>query len=147
MMSIEENSTQPLFGSGESTSSLWSGFCSTSDGRCYVAREKFDLWTVVQHSAFGYKGDPQFRWGLETRPITTKGDKRRVERAGGLLFKGYMMAEDCAEEAMYPDEGMGLIPQANRVGTFSVHVIDGLRIFVPTEEFRRSFMNEQEGVT
>jgi len=75
-------------------------------------------WTIVQHSAFGYKNNPQFEQGLETRPVRTVWEKARVEAAQGILFNSYREAEDFAMSAMYPEgHPGGIIPDAK--GTFS----------------------------
>lgn len=99
---------------------------------------RIEKWTVVQHSAFGYHGDPLFEKGLETREITGISTINRVQRAGGLVFDDYGTADDFAMEAMYPDgheEPMtqaGLVPRAQ--GTFSDRLIDGLAIYIPVRK-------------
>lgn len=89
-------------------------------------------WTVVQHSAAGYRYDPQFEQGLESRQLQNKNEMNQVEKAGGLIFDNYNDAEDFAEKACYPEGYMGLIPQAR--GTFSLTMIDGLRVYIPVRE-------------
>jgi hypothetical protein len=91
-----------------------------------------EKWTVVQHSGFGYSGDPVFESGLEERRVGTKAEQARVERAGGVLFDDYSQAEDFAMEAMYPADTVGLAPSAR--GSFSEKTIDGLRIYVPVRQ-------------
>lgn len=88
--------------------------------------------TVVQHSGYGYKGDPQFIKGLESRTVDTRATLDRVKKAGGVLFHSYAQAEDYCMEEMYrtaPPGAFTLTPQAP--GEFSDRVVDGLRIYVP----------------
>jgi hypothetical protein len=86
-------------------------------------------WVIVQHSGFGYTGDPQFEKGLEVREVSTMKDRRLVERVGGLVFDDWKRADDFTEEATYDPDHTGLIPNAK--GTFSDKEIDGLRIYIP----------------
>lgn len=83
---------------------------------------------VVQHSAAGYKGDPTFAAGLETRAVT-KAQATAVGHAGGVLFPDYMSAEDYADAEMY-DLVEGLVPMAP--GKFAAVKVDGLAVYVPT---------------
>lgn len=85
-------------------------------------------WTVVQHSGFGYNGDPCFSAGLETRRCLPC-DQVIVTKVGGLLFDSPGAAEDFTEKAMYPPGAEGLIPAA--AGTFSDKTVDQLRIYIP----------------
>lgn len=91
-----------------------------------------DKWTVVQHSGFGYNGDPTFARGLESRRVTTKAESTRVERVGGLLFDSYGKAEDFCDTAAYPEGYVGLTPCAR--ASFADATVDGLRIYVPVRE-------------
>jgi hypothetical protein len=91
-----------------------------------------DKWTVVQHSGYGYNDNPQFEQAVEVRQIHTKGELRLVERVGGVLFDGYLLAEEFAEHANYPADHNGIIPAAK--GTFSKLAIDGLKIYIPVRE-------------
>lgn len=89
-------------------------------------------WTLVQHSGFGYMGNPQFERGLEVRQISTKADIDLVERVGGVLFDSYTAADDASDEWSYPDgqdTGNDMLPHA--MGEFSDQEIDGLRIYIP----------------
>lgn len=85
-------------------------------------------YTIVQHSAYGYKGDPAFSKGLETRSVNTD-ERNRVVKAGGLLFPTYSSAENYADREMYVQVYGGIIPDAP--GTFSHMKIDGLAIYIP----------------
>ncbi len=86
-------------------------------------------WTVVQHSGYGYKGDPQFSRAVETRMLSNTAEVSRVEQAGGVIFEDYNSAEDFAEKANFPPEVTGIIPRVK--GSFSKQEIDGLRIYIP----------------
>jgi hypothetical protein len=88
-----------------------------------------DKWTVVQHSGFGYKGNPQFEHAVEVRQIHVIGELHRVERAGGMILDSYMEAEAFAERANYRPSNKGIIPDAR--GTFSNLKIDDLCIYIP----------------
>lgn len=88
-----------------------------------------EKWAVVQHSGYGYKGNPQFKKAVETRKLQTVGELRLVERCGGAVFDSYLDAEHFAEKANYPDDYKGIVPDAR--GTFSKLAIDGLRIYIP----------------
>lgn len=87
-------------------------------------------WTLVQHSAYGYGNDRQFKAALETRMVRTGAQQEVVRRHGGLLFDSYGEAEDAAFEAQYPGNYEGLIPHAE--GSFTRnYMVDGLRLYVP----------------
>jgi hypothetical protein len=86
-------------------------------------------WTIVQHSGYGYKGNPQFKQAVETRKLDTVGQVRLVERVGGVVFDSYLEAESFAERANYPADYTGIVPDAR--GTFSKLMIDNLRIYKP----------------
>lgn len=97
-------------------------------------------YTLVQHSAAGYKRDPGFARGLESRTVSTPAQLERVERAGGMLFDDYSAAEDKAMELMYPTDYPGITPAAP--GTFSTLQVDGLRIYVPSSNMGRPVSQE-----
>lgn len=88
-------------------------------------------WAIVQHSGYGYKGNPQFQAAVEVVGIHTVGQQRLVERCGGAVFDSYLDAEGFAEKANYPADmnPQSIIPQAK--GEFSKLRIDGLRIYIP----------------
>lgn len=89
-------------------------------------------FTAVQHSGFGYGGNPQFAKGLEVRTVSTKAEQATVHTAGGVLFDTRQAADEFCDRAMWPDEQGGLIPRAR--GRFSESTIDGLRIYIPATE-------------
>lgn len=89
-------------------------------------------WTLVQHSAYGYKGDGMFRRAVEERQLESQREVNRVLKAGGLIFDDYGAASDRAEVENYPDpEHMGLIPRCP--GVFHRDAVDGLHIYLPAD--------------
>lgn len=88
-------------------------------------------FTVVQHSAFGYKHDEAFLRGLEVRALHTKAQQKRVLDAGGIIFSDFNDACEYTYSETYPEDYDGLLPCA--LGKFSDRKIDGLRIYVPGE--------------
>lgn len=92
---------------------------------------KIDKWTVVQHSGFGYAQKPGFEKAVEVRNLTTVGEMRKVEKAGGVVFDNYREADDFCDSENFPEgvPGVPLYPSVR--GTFSFTEIDGLRIYVP----------------
>ncbi len=86
-------------------------------------------YTLVQHSAFGYGGDPAFRRAIEER-TTTAEEQKTVEKSGGLLYPTYAAASEAAMEINYPPGYGGfLAPRVN--GSFSPTKIDDLAIYLP----------------
>jgi len=88
-----------------------------------------NLWTIVQHSGYGYAGKDGFRHAVETRAVRTLGEKERVEKAGGLLFASYREADAFSEAANYPEGAESFYTAAK--GTFSDKEIDELKIYLP----------------
>lgn len=86
-------------------------------------------YTIVQHSAMGYKKDTCFAKGLESRSVVTPASQKRVQEAGGLLFDEWEEAEAYAEKEMYQPDNKSLIP--NAPGTFSKHQVEGLALYIP----------------
>lgn len=86
------------------------------------------MYTLVQHSGYGYAGDPTFEQALEIRSVSGV-ERKRVMKAGGMLFDTWNRADDAAERLMYPDEGFYLVPRFK--GTFANAVVDQLRIAIP----------------
>jgi hypothetical protein len=95
-------------------------------------RETRENWTIVQHSAYGWQGNPDFAKGLEERKITTAREILLVQSVNGLIVHSYEDAEKFAMQAMYPGGVEGMIPKA--MGTFSDKTIDGLRIYIPVRK-------------
>jgi hypothetical protein len=94
-------------------------------------------YTVVQHSGYGYASNPEFKYGLEERALTTPSQVKRVESVGGVVLDGYVAASELAEKWNYPPTVRTLAPDCSSLGTFSKKMIDGLAIFIPTDEARR----------
>ena len=92
-------------------------------------------YTLVQHNAWGYGGNPQFMRGLQEALIEGKVNYNKVVKAGGMILPDYVTADKMAEELMYPEGYEGIIPNAS--GGFSKLKIDDLHIYVPLEEIRR----------
>lgn len=94
-------------------------------------------YTVVQHSGYGYAGDPQFQAALEERALTTPSQIKRVQQVGGVVVDGYVAAVELAETWSYADSNEGIVPDCSSFGTFSKKKVDGLAIFVPNDQARR----------
>lgn len=89
------------------------------------------LYTVVQHSAWTAKQDPQFERGLEVASINDR-QAEKVRALGGLVFDSWVEADDWADAEMYPEGYTLLTPIAP--GTFTKHniaKIEGRPIYVP----------------
>lgn len=86
-------------------------------------------YTLVQHSAAGYKHDPTFNYAVEERHLSTEGEVTKVRQSGGVLFDSYTAASDAAEAENYPAEVQTIVPHVR--GHFSNLTIDGLRIYQP----------------
>lgn len=89
----------------------------------------YDEYTVVQHSGYGYAGDPTFRRGLESCWVANQRQRETILRHGGLVFASYGEAEDYAMKEQYPEGYEGLVPAAP--GTFDTYEVDGLRLYRP----------------
>jgi hypothetical protein len=88
------------------------------------------MYTIVQHSGFGYGGNTQFEKALETRHVSTQRDAEAIRRAGGIVFQTYIAADGFTEREQYPPGHAGLIPDAS--GEFSATIkVDGLALYLP----------------
>lgn len=95
-------------------------------------------WTLVQHRAYGIDGIADYRYGLQPARVTTRGQKARIARLGGLLFSTLEQAEAfCVSRAV-----IGWAPQPRATGRFVHYYLDGLKMFVPTQidDNRRSLV-------
>lgn len=102
-------------------------------------------YVAVRHSGFGYKGDLQFSYGLEPRPLHTKAEVQRAIRIGCFIFDDYNDCEEFVDYAMYTASGeTGLIPQACKVGKYSGLHIDGLAAFIPNPGVIEAFMADPD---
>ena len=91
-----------------------------------------NLYTIVQHSGFGYANDPQFEQAVEERNISTKRQFNSVKKQGGIMIGTYRAAYDLCEKINYPPKVKGIIPRAQ--GTFAKAKIDGLAIYIPGKD-------------
>lgn len=89
-----------------------------------------NLFTLVQHSGYLVGGKPGFEHAVELQSVTSAVDRRKVERAGGLLFTNYRLADDAEYTVNYPD-GNGVYPHAE--GTFGTRIDDGRPVYIPTQ--------------
>ncbi len=91
-------------------------------------------WTIVRHSAWGYKSDGTFKRAVQSAHVSTISERRRVETAGGVIFASYLEAEEFCEKANYRDGLIeGLIP--NVEGRFSLdQALASLEIYVPVRK-------------
>jgi hypothetical protein len=89
-------------------------------------------YTLVQHSAWVAKRDPQFQWAVETRSIQTKAQGERVLKAGGVIFTDYNLASEREYAENYPPHIQGIVPRCE--GHFATAVLDGSPIYVPREQ-------------
>lgn len=87
------------------------------------------LYTLVQHSGYGYDEKPGFKQAVEERTIENKRTYNAIKRRGGLLLVGYSDAYGKAEEENYPSNIKGIYPRAK--GSFSDYKVDGLRLYIP----------------
>jgi hypothetical protein len=96
-------------------------------------RNRRQAWTIVQHSAFGYGGNPEFEHAIEVRELGQeepfKRELGRVLLAGGIVFDDYMNAIAFEHSEGYPPGTEGIIPAAP--GRFAEEKIDGLAVYVP----------------
>ena len=92
-------------------------------------KSQIHLYTLVQHSGFGFAGKPQFQEAVEEACLTSRREVERVRRAGGLLFHTYLRACNRVEAENYPSWIKGLIPHV--AGEFAKAKVGGLRIYQP----------------
>ena len=92
---------------------------------------KTHKFTLVQHSAWTAKRDPQFRFAVEERSLNTLAEVALVEKVGGLIFDNYIAASDAAEDENYPPEVEGMIPRVR--GDFKGN-LKGEAIYIPRKE-------------
>jgi len=97
----------------------------------YPFNKVLPLYTIVQHSGYGYADKPGFREGLEERCVTTNNQMKKIIKAGGILFKDYKRASEYCMKEQYPPEA-GMYPRAP--GNFSLKKVDGLRIYTPLDK-------------
>lgn len=92
--------------------------------------KKVFAYTIVQHSAAGYKGDPDFRQGLEERAVDDLRVAEAIMKEGGVLLPNYAAASRYALSEAYPEDYEGMAPKAP--GKFSsAYNVDGLKLYLP----------------
>jgi hypothetical protein len=90
------------------------------------------IYTIVQHSAAGYKGDDTFAQGLEIVEVSGAGLIGRIVSAGGKVFSAYNIANSYCMDECYPPGHQGMIPKAP--GTFHpVLKVHGLKLYIPAK--------------
>lgn len=93
------------------------------------------MYTLVQHSGFGFAGKPDFAKAVEEAHV---GDLKAVDKiraAGGLLFLSYGEASRYAHDINYPPEALGLVPRAQ--GAFHPRLkVGGLPLYIPSDRDR-----------
>jgi len=89
------------------------------------------VYAIVQHSGFGYGGDPTFEQAVEHRKVTAN-EAAKVLKAGGMVFVDWLAADEMTERINYPEGHAGLEPAA--IGTFSDLRIDTLRVYIPVRQ-------------
>lgn len=85
-------------------------------------------YTIVQHSAWVGKRDPDFQYALETRAVTKKREEDTIRGLGGVVFDDYTEADNWCMDEQYKGVD-GLIAKAP--GSFSNVTIDGLPLYIP----------------
>lgn len=95
---------------------------------------KATKYVLVQHSAWGYANNPQFIAGLELRTVSGQKLLAKLEAMGVAIYPDYASASEASYEFMYPEGYEGMIPVAERAGTFARAAVDGLRVFIPTRQ-------------
>ncbi|WP_188187537.1 hypothetical protein [Nonomuraea sp. SYSU D8015] len=97
-----------------------------------MARKVKPMWTLVQHSAYGWDRKEGFRHMVETRSVLDRVQQREIERLGGLLFESYTDADEAEYRENYP-EGADLLAGKVR-GTFAEYNLDGLKLYIPAKD-------------
>jgi hypothetical protein len=91
---------------------------------------KEEVWVIVRHSAYGYKGDLRFAQGLELRAMSDPLLVGQITLAGGKVCLTYTEADEYAFREAYPKTHMGMVPRAPGMFHRSVK-IDGLAVYLP----------------
>jgi hypothetical protein len=95
-----------------------------------------EMWTLVQHSAFGYQEKPGWEKAVETRQITTSVELDRVQSVGGFVFDSYDEADKQEYKSNYPEGAGEALTYPQVQGTFSHKKIDDLKIYIPKTEVK-----------
>lgn len=93
------------------------------------------MYTLVQHSGYGFAGKPDFARAVEEAYVDDLKAQDKIRKAGGLLFLSYGEASKYAHELNYPPEVPGLVPRVQ--GTFHPRLkVGGLLVYLPSERDR-----------
>lgn len=94
-------------------------------------KTKTTLYALVQHSAFTFEGDVSFQTAVEARVLSTMGEARKVQDAGGVLQSDWRRIN--ARELMenYPTGRKSSLELPHANGTFASVRIEGQRVYVP----------------
>jgi hypothetical protein len=97
----------------------------------YQKKKKTTFYTLVQHSAFTFKGDLRFEHAVECRVLSTTGQVIRVQDAGGVLESDWrrITARELSEN--YPAGRKSSLDLPNADGAFASVRIEGQRVYVP----------------
>src|SRR5262245_22723640 len=90
-----------------------------------------EIYTLLQHSVFGYAQNPQFEQAVEMRLLNRKDQLAKIEKLGGLIFDSYAEADDAVDAVNYPHGVRRPIPNAR--GTFANMKVDGLKLYLPAK--------------
>lgn len=99
--------------------------------------------TIVQHSGYGYGGKPSFRHAVESRQVNSAAVAKEILARGGLVFPGYLEAEEYCDTENYRAEVTGLNPHAP--GGFDDYLVDGLRVYLPASGYEPTEDTAEEG--
>lgn len=90
-------------------------------------------YTLVQHSAWVVKRDPDFKHAVEECLIPNTARLCRIYNENGLILNSFNKAYKKAFEVNYPPEVSGVIPHAK--GTFSQRVkIGDAHVYIPEKK-------------
>lgn len=111
-----------------------------------MKKEQATKYTLVQHSAWTAKGDPQFARAVEERELSSKGAELRVLQAGGLVFDDYGTAYEASDNENYQNVNRGLIPKVR--GTFHPKCkIGGAAVYIPAPELKKFRVTISDTIT
>lgn len=87
-------------------------------------------YTLVQHTGFSGKRDPDFKQAAELRSITSASQVSKVLAKGGVVYSSYTDARNAEHAYNYPaNHPGGIIPAAR--GKFSWVASVGESVFIP----------------
>ena len=89
---------------------------STEDGQ----------YVLVQHSGWGYGGQPEFARAVESRYLPDE-ERGAAEALGVTIFQGYAEGSAAEEEENWPEGYEGIIPRVR--GWFTSEKMNGLAYY------------------